>query len=83
MLQADDASSGPRVSTGWKRPSGRSLETLYIPVHQGRATENVISQIFINEGDVIPMNYHFTTTKAHMEIKGEKLLEIYTNEALK
>jgi len=52
-------------------------------VHQGRAAENVISQVFINEGDVIPMNYHFTTTKAHMEINGGKVLEIYTDEALK
>jgi tryptophanase len=54
-----------------------------LPVHQGRAAENVISQVFVNEGDVIPMNYHFTTTKAHMEINGGTVLEIYTDEALK
>ncbi len=29
------------------------------------------------------MNYHFTTTKEHMEINGGKILEIYTDEALK
>jgi tryptophanase len=54
-----------------------------LPVHQGRAAENVVSQVFINEGDAIPMNYHFTTTKAHMEINGGKIFEIYTDEALK
>ncbi len=54
-----------------------------IPVHQGRAAENVISRAFIKQGDVIPMNYHFTTTKAHMEISGGKIFEIYTDEALK
>ena len=32
---------------------------------------------------MIPMNYHFTTTKEHMEINGGKVLEIYTDEALK
>ena len=32
---------------------------------------------------MIPMNYHFTTTKAHMELNGGKLFEIYTDEALK
>jgi tryptophanase len=29
------------------------------------------------------MNYHFTTTKAHFELCGGKVLEIYTDEALK
>jgi tryptophanase len=32
---------------------------------------------------VVPMNYHFTTTKAHIEINGGSILEIYTDEALK
>jgi tryptophanase len=54
-----------------------------LPVHQGRAAENIISKTFIKEGDVIPMNYHFTTTKAHMEMNGGKIFEIYTDEALK
>jgi tryptophanase len=52
-------------------------------VHQGRAAENIVSQVFIKKGDVIPMNYHFTTTKEHMEINGGEVLEIYTDEALK
>jgi tryptophanase len=54
-----------------------------LPVHQGRAAENIISQAFIKKGDVIPMNYHFTTTKAHMELNGGTIFEIYTDEALK
>ena len=28
------------------------------------------------------MNYHFTTTKAHFELAGATVLEIYTDEAL-
>ena len=54
-----------------------------MPAHQGRAAENIISQVFIQKGQVIPMNYHFTTTKEHMELNGGKVLEIYTDEALK
>jgi tryptophanase len=53
-----------------------------MPVHQGRAAENIISQVFIKKGDVIPMNYHFTTTKEHMMINGGTVLEIYTDKAL-
>jgi len=55
----------------------------YVPAHQGRAAEHLLGKIFVKPGDVIPMNYHFTTTKAHFEMAGGKVLEIYTDEALK
>lgn len=54
-----------------------------VPVHQGRACEHILAKMFIKQGDVIPMNYHFTTTKAHFELGGGAVLEIYTDEALK
>ena len=83
MLQADDAYSGSqsfyRMEEALREVFGKHY---VLPVHQGRAAENIISQVFVNEGDVIPMNYHFTTTKAHMEINGGTILEIYTDEAL-
>jgi len=53
-----------------------------LPVHQGRAAENIVSQAFIKQGEVIPMNYHFTTTKEHMELNGGKVLEIYADDGL-
>jgi tryptophanase len=84
MMQADDAYSGSqsfyRMEEALREVFGKHY---VLPVHQGRAAENIISQVFIKEGDVIPMNYHFTTTKAHMEINGGTILEIYTDEALK
>ncbi|MFW6042901.1 MAG: tryptophanase [Marinilabiliaceae bacterium] len=84
MLQADDAYAG---SQSFYRME-KAIQDVFgkqhvLPVHQGRAAENVVSQVFIKEGDVIPMNYHFTTTKAHMEINGGTIFEIYTDEALK
>ena len=67
MLRADDAYAG---SQSYMRLEDAIREVFnckyYLPVHQGRAAENVISRAFIKLGDVIPMNYHFTTTKAHM-----------------
>ena len=53
-----------------------------LPTHQGRASEHLIAKVFIKPGDVIPMNYHFTTTKAHFVLAGGKILEIYADEAL-
>lgn len=84
MHQADDAYAGSqsffRMETSIRDVFGKHY---VMPVHQGRAAENIISQVFIKEGDVIPMNYHFTTTKEHMMINGGTVLEIYTDEALK
>jgi len=84
MLQADDAYAGSqsfyRMEAEVKELFG--IEYL-LPVHQGRAAENIVSQAYIKKGDVIPMNYHFTTTKAHMELNGGTIFEIYTDEALK
>lgn len=84
MHQADDAYAGSqsfyRMEAAIKEVFGKEL---VLPVHQGRAAENVISKTFIKSGDVIPMNYHFTTTKAHMEINGGEIAEIFTDEALK
>ena len=84
MLRADDAYAG---SQSYMRLEEAIQEVFnckyYLPVHQGRAAENIISKVFIKPGDVVPMNYHFTTTKAHIEINGGTVLEIYTDEALK
>lgn len=84
MMQADDAYAGSQSYNRMEKAVQEVFGKKYVlPVHQGRAAENIISQVFIRKGDVIPMNYHFTTTKAHMELNGGTIFEIYTDEALK
>ncbi|MDX1285494.1 MAG: beta-eliminating lyase-related protein, partial [Draconibacterium sp.] len=84
MLQADDAYAGSQSFYRMEKAAQEVFGKKYVlPAHQGRAAENIISQVFIKKGQVIPMNYHFTTTKEHMEINGGKVLEIYTDDALK
>lgn len=84
MHHADDAYAGSqsftRMQSAIEEVFGKKL---ILPVHQGRAAENIISRTFIRPGHVIPMNYHFTTTKAHMELNGGTIEEIFTKEALK
>ena len=83
MMQADDAYAGSQSFYRMEAAAREVFGKHYVlPVHQGRAAENIISQVFIKKGDVIPMNYHFTTTKEHMMINGGTVLEIFTDKAL-
>ena len=83
MLHADDAYAGSQSFFRMEKAAQEVFGKKYVlPAHQGRAAENIISQVFIQKGQVIPMNYHFTTTKEHMEINGGTVLEIYKDDAL-
>ncbi len=54
-----------------------------LPVHQGRAAEHLICKVLMKPDDIILTNYHFTTTRAHIEETGKGVcLEIYADEAL-
>ncbi len=52
-----------------------------IPTHQGRGAEHILSQIMIKQGDIIPGNMYFTTTKLHQELAGGKFMDIIIDEA--
>ena len=52
-----------------------------VPTHQGRAAEHIISQILIKEGDIIPGNMYFTTTKVHQELAGGTFVDVIIDEA--
>ncbi|MEA3557989.1 MAG: tryptophanase [Candidatus Thermoplasmatota archaeon] len=52
-----------------------------LPCHQGRGAENVLHTSLIKEGDVIPGNTHFDTTKAHIEHKKGRAVDCTIDEA--
>lgn len=41
-----------------------------IPVHQGRGAENVVNEVLVKPGFLVPGNAHFDTTKAHIRYRG-------------
>lgn len=84
MLEADDSYAGSATFTKLENKIEEIFGKKYfLPAHQGRACENIISHAFVKEGSIIPMNYHFTTTKSHIVINGGRVEEIFIDEALK
>ncbi|MFC1720433.1 tyrosine phenol-lyase [Pseudomonadota bacterium] len=52
-----------------------------VPTHQGRGAEHLMSQIMIREGDYIPGNMYFTTTRLHQELAGGQFVDVIVDEA--
>jgi tyrosine phenol-lyase len=83
MMVSDDAYAGSESFYKLRDAVEEIFGFKYsLPAHQGRAAEHLLAKYFVKPGDVIPMNYHFTTTRAHFEIAGGKVLEIFTDDAL-
>lgn len=83
MMEADDSYAGSATFTKLENKIKEIFGMEYfLPAHQGRACENIISQAYVKPGDIIPMNYHFTTTKAHITLNGGLVEEIIIDEGL-
>jgi len=52
-----------------------------IPTHQGRGAENLLSQVMIKKGDIVPGNMYFTTTRLHQELAGGIFEDVIIDEA--
>ena len=52
-----------------------------LPVHQGRAAENVLFSVLVKKGHVVPGNSHFDTTKGHIEFRQATPVDCTINEA--
>jgi len=82
MMMGDEAYAGSRNFYSLEETIQKYYGYKYIvPTHQGRGAENLISQIMIKKGDVIPGNMYFTTTRLHQELAGGKFIDIIIPEA--
>ncbi|WP_374248590.1 tryptophanase [Thermomonas sp.] len=52
-----------------------------LPTHQGRAAEQILSEVMIKPGQYVPGNMYFTTTKVHQEYAGGIFADVIVDEA--
>ena len=51
-----------------------------IPTHQGRAAERILFSVTAKEGDLVPNNTHFDTTRANIEYAKATALDLMSEE---
>jgi tyrosine phenol-lyase len=53
----------------------------FVPTHQGRAAEHLVSKILIKPGQFVAGNMYFTTTRLHQELAGATFVDVIIDEA--
>jgi len=82
MMLGDEAYAGSRNFYHlWETVSQYYGYKYVVPTHQGRGAEHILSKIMIREGDVIPGNMYFTTTRLHQELAGGTFADVIIDEA--
>ncbi|MFA9370281.1 MAG: tryptophanase [Labilibaculum antarcticum] len=82
MMLGDESYAGARSYYNMKT----AIKTIlgfdhFLPTHQGRAAENVLFSALVKEGNIVPGNSHFDTTKGHIEFRKAKAVDCTIDEA--
>ena len=82
MMMGDESYAGSTSFFHLKETITRLTGFEYvIPTHQGRAAENVLFSHLVKQGDIVPGNSHFDTTKGHIESRKATALDCTIDEA--
>ena len=82
MMIGDEAYAGSRnFYYLWDNVKKYYGFPFFVPTHQGRAAEHIISKILIKPGDYIPGNMYFTTTRLHQELAGAVFVDVIVDAA--
>ena len=82
MMRGDESYAGSRSFEELHETVKKITGFNYLlPTHQGRAAENVLFSVLVKNGDVVPGNSHFDTTKGHIEFRKAHAIDCTVDEA--
>jgi tryptophanase len=82
ILEGDESYAGARSFFRFEK-TFRELTGFkhIIPTHQGRASEKILFTVMVKEGEVVPSNTHFDTTRANVEYRKAEARDFVVDEA--
>lgn len=82
LMMGDESYAGARSFFELKESIGNIMGFEHVlPTHQGRAAENVLFSVLVKNGDIVPGNSHFDTTKGHIEFRHAHAVDCTIDEA--